>query len=124
MEDEHMAWKRLVKVNKLRENAPKMVPKGIRTYTVVMFEGSPLVTNGLCRHMRWPLGWGGKVNADGCLQCPLHQTQHHLPSGKLSKWSPFPIWPFYGRILGKLSRRKDLTMYDSRIVDGWIEADV
>ena len=72
MEDEHMAWKRLVKVNKLRENAPKMVPKGIRTYTVVMFEGSPLVTNGLCRHMRWPLGWGGKVNADGCLQCLLH----------------------------------------------------
>ena len=107
-----MAWKRLVKVNKLRENAPKMVPKGIRTYTVVMFEGSPLVTNGLCRHMHWPLGWGGKVNADGCLQCPSTKPSI-ISRARALRVVALPGPSFYGRILGKLSRRKDLTMYDS-----------
>ena len=52
-------------------------------------------TEALCRHMRWPLAYGGKVK-DDCITCPLHQTTHNIETGELIEWSPFPLFPPYG----------------------------
>ena len=57
-------------------------------------------TEALCRHMRWPLAYGGKVK-DDCITCPLHQTTHNIESGELIEWSPFPLFPPYVQTLSQ-----------------------
>ena len=85
-----------------------------------MHEDNYFATEALCRHMRWPLAWGAKVG-DDCIRCPLHQTTHKIDDGELVEWSPFPLFPPYGKIVGKMSKQKDLTVYDTRINDSNIE---
>ena len=80
-------------------------------------------TEALCRHMRWPLAYGGKVK-DDCIICPLHQTTHNVETGELIEWSPFPIFPPYGKLVGKFSKQKDLEIYETRLKDGNIEVNI
>ena len=77
-----------------------MITSGLRVYMATRINGEVIVTEGLCRHMRWPLGIGGKIK-DDCIRCPLHQTTHSLPDGQLKEWSPFPLFPS----LWKVSRK-------------------
>ena len=80
-------------------------------------------TEALCRHMRWPLAYGAKVK-DDCIRCPLHQTTHKIDTGELVEWSPFPLLPLYGKLVGKFSRKKDLKIYETRVKDGNIEINI
>jgi nitrite reductase/ring-hydroxylating ferredoxin subunit len=86
-------------------------------------DGSFIATEGLCRHMRWPLAVGGKIK-DGCIRCPLHQTTHDLSNGELVEWSPFPLLPAYGRLVGKMSKQKDLHIYNTRIEGDHLQVEM
>jgi len=77
-------------------------------------------TEALCRHMRWPLAWGAKIE-DDCVRCPLHQTTHKLEDGSLVEWSPFPLLPAYGKLVGAMSKKKDLGIYEVRDHDGMVQ---
>ena len=118
-----MVWKNAIKTKKLKPGKTKMVTLGIKTLMVGQFEDEYFATEGLCRHMRWPLAWGGKIK-DGCIRCPLHQTTHHIDDGSLEEWSPFPIFPAYGKILGKLSKPKDLKVYQTRVEGDFIQVQL
>ena len=118
-----MEWRDAVRVSKLRVDKPKMVNIGLKTLMVVFSDGKYHATEGLCRHMRWPLGLGGKVQ-DGCIRCPLHQTTHRLDDGDLVEWSPFPIFPLYGKVVGKLSKKKDLPLYDTRVSGEYVQVKI
>ena len=50
-----MEWKNAIKVSKLKPDKPKMVNIGLKTLMVVLCNGEYHATEGLCRHMRWPL---------------------------------------------------------------------
>ena len=114
------SWKRLVRLKRIRENKAKMVTKGIHTYTVTKYDDQIFVHEGLCKHIKWPLGIGGKIE-DGCIKCPLHQSRYNLENGKVKDWSPFPLFPAYGRLLGKLVKPRNLKRFVSRIEGEWIE---
>ena len=43
-------------------------------------------TGALCKHMAWPLAWGGKIG--DCITCPLHQSKYDICSGDVKEWSP------------------------------------
>jgi len=118
-----MEWKNAVRVSKLKPNKPKMVNIGFKTLMLVQYNGEYHATEGLCRHMRWPLGLGGKVK-DGCVTCPLHQTTHKLEDGSLVEWSPFPLFPLYGKMIGKLSKKKDLPLYETRIEGEYVQVKI
>ena len=118
-----MHWKNAIRLNKLKPDKPRMVTLGLKTLMIVKYEGKYHATEGLCRHMRWPLGLGGKVK-DGCIRCPLHQTTHCLEDGSLVEWSPFPIFPAYGKVVGKLSKKKDLPIYETRVKDGFVQVRI
>tara|TARA_B110000495_G_C22616106_1_gene367416 strand:- start:335 stop:616 length:282 start_codon:yes stop_codon:yes gene_type:complete len=77
-------------------------------------------TDALCRHMAWPLAYGGKIK-DGCITCPLHQTRYDLDNGEIKEWSPFPLFPMYGKLLGKMRRPSSLAIHTARELDGWVE---
>ncbi|MBT60191.1 MAG: hypothetical protein CMA63_01390 [Euryarchaeota archaeon] len=119
-EGEPMAWKNALKSKRLKPGKSKMVTIGLNTFMVGQLDDTYFATEGLCRHMRWPLAWGGKIK-DGCIRCPLHQTTHHLSDGSLVEWSPFPLIPAYGKLLGKLSKPKDLKIFETRVEGDYIQ---
>ena len=118
-----MQWRDAVRVSKLVPDSPKMVTVGLKVLMLVYTNGNYHATEGLCRHMRWPLGLGGKVK-DGCVTCPLHQTTHKLEDGSLVEWSPFPLFPPYGKMIGKLSKKKDLPLYETRIEGEYVQIKI
>jgi hypothetical protein len=39
-------------------------------------------------------------------------------------WSPFPLFPLYGRILAKISKKKDLPLYETRVEDDYVQVRI
>ena len=118
-----MQWKNAIRLTKLKPEKPKMVNLGLKTLMIEEYGGKYHATEGLCRHMRWPLGLGGKVK-DGCITCPLHQTRHRLDDGCLEEWSPFPLFPPYGKLVGKMSKKKDLPLYETRVEGDYVQVRI
>ena len=118
-----MQWKNAIRLTKLKPEKPKMVNLGLKTLMIVEYGGKYHATEGLCRHMRWPLGLGGKVK-DGCITCPLPQTRHRLDDGCLEEWSPFPLFPPYGKLVGKMSKKKDLPLYETRVEGDYVQVRI
>ena len=117
---EHMTWKNALKTKRLKPGKTKMVTFGLKTVMVGQIGDYYIATEGLCRHMRWPLAWGGKIE-DGCVRCPLHQSTYHLEDGAVKEWSPFPLFRPYGKLVGKVSRKKDLKIYETRVKDNFLQ---
>lgn len=117
-----MKWNNAIKARRLKDGKKKMVTVRGKMIMVGRQDGALFATEALCRHMRWPLAWGGKVE-DGCVRCPLHQTTHKIEDGSLQEWAPFPLFPPFGKVVGKLSRQKDLTIYPVREHEGMIQVE-
>ncbi len=113
-------WHPVIKSEKLKLGKKKMLRIGLKSLMVVRESFRIYATDALCRHMAWPLAYGGKIN-DECITCPLHQTRYDLNSGEIKEWSPFPLFPLYGRILGSLRRPSPLVVHETRELDGWVE---
>jgi len=115
-----MTWHVAIKAKRLKPGKKKMVTVAKKMVLIGQTEDGYFASEALCRHMRWPLAYGGKVK-DGCIRCPLHQTTHNLDDGSLVEWSPFPLFPPYGKLVGKFSKQKDLKVYDTRLQDENVE---
>ncbi|MDG1538345.1 MAG: Rieske 2Fe-2S domain-containing protein [Candidatus Poseidonia sp.] len=118
-----MTWHNAIKSKRLKEGKKKMLTVKGKLLMVTRQPEGLHATEALCRHMRWPLAYGGKIK-DGCIRCPLHQTTHRLEDGALEEWSPFPLIPSYGRLIGKLSKPKELKIYPIRELDGYVQVDL
>ena len=118
-----LTWHVALKLSKLRPGKKKMINIAKNILMVGQDSDGYFATEALCRHMRWPLAYGGKVK-DGCVTCPLHQTTHQIDDGSLVDWSPFPIFPPYGKLVGKMSKKKDLKIYDTRVKNGNLEVRI
>ena len=113
-------WKDAIALKKLKPGKKKMINVGTKMVLIGMYQNEIFATEALCRHMRWPLAWGAKVK-DDCIRCPLHQTTHSIKDGELKEWSPFPLFPPYGKLVGKMSRQKNLKIYQTRVVDSKVQ---
>ncbi len=118
-----MSWHIAFEENKLKVGKKKMLTIAKHLIVIGRTEVGYFAIEALCRHMRWPLAYGGKVK-DGCIRCPLHQTTHKIDSGELIEWSPFPLFPPYGKLVGKLSKKKDLKIYKTRLSNGNLEVEI
>ena len=113
-------WRDALPVRKLKSGKKKMITVDKKMILIGLHDDQYFATEALCRHMRWPLAWGAKVK-DDCIRCPLHQTTHRIDDGELVEWSPFPLFPPYGKLVGKMSKQKDLKIYQTRIQDSKIQ---
>ncbi|MGB0802500.1 MAG: Rieske (2Fe-2S) protein [Candidatus Poseidoniaceae archaeon] len=118
-----MTWHVAIKQSKLKPGKKKMRTVAKKMVLIGQTDDSYFATEALCRHMRWPLAWGGKIS-DDCVRCPLHQTTHNLSDGSLVEWSPFPLFPPYGRLVGKMSKKKDLPIYETRISGEYLQVRI
>ena len=109
-----------MKSKKLKNGKKKMRMVKGKMLMLARHDGLLHATEALCRHMRWPLAYGATIK-DGCVRCPLHQTTHQLDDGALVEWSPFPLLPSYGRLVGAMSKKKDLKIYEVREHDGHVQ---
>jgi nitrite reductase/ring-hydroxylating ferredoxin subunit len=115
-----MTWHNAMKSKKLKNGKKKMRMVKGKMLMLARHDGLLHATEALCRHMRWPLAYGATIK-DGCVRCPLHQTTHQLDDGALVEWSPFPLLPSYGRLVGAMSKKKDLKIYEVREHDGHVQ---
>ena len=113
-------WHQVIRSDKLKLGKKKMRNIGLKSIMLLRQESTVHATDALCRHMAWPLAYGGKVK-DDCVTCPLHQTRYDLNNGEVKEWSPFPLFPLYGRFLGSLRRPSPLVVHETRELDGWVE---
>ena len=120
MEGSQSQWKRVMKSAKLKMGKKKMKNVGLTSIMLIRTENGLHATGALCRHMWWPLAYGGKVE-DGCVRCPLHQSTYHLEDGGVKEWSPFPLFPPYGRLLARMRKKRLLRIHEVREIDEWIE---
>ena len=109
-----------MKSSKMKSGKKKMKNIGLRSIMILRDDNGIHATDALCRHMAWPLAFGGKIK-DGCITCPLHQTRYDLNDGVVQEWSPFPLFPLYGKLLGKMRRPSPLAIHTTRELDGWVE---
>jgi hypothetical protein len=55
---------------------------------------------------------------------PTSPNNTSVGHGKLVEWSPFPIFPAYGKLLGKMSKKKDLHIYSTRIEGDFLQVQI
>ena len=115
-------WHVAIKQSKLKVGKKKMRTVAKKLVLIGQTEEGYFATEALCRHMRWPLAWGAKVE-DDCVRCPLHQTTYNLDDGSVVEWSPFPLLPLYGKLVGAMSKKKDLRIYEVRDHEGMIQVN-
>lgn len=118
-----MTWHVAIRQSKLKPGKKKMITIAKKLVLIGQTDESYFATEALCRHMRWPLSYGAKVEGD-CIRCPLHQTTHNIEDGSLVEWSPFPLFPPYGKLVGKLSKKKELKIYKTRVNNGNVEIQI
>ncbi|MAK96179.1 MAG: Rieske 2Fe-2S domain-containing protein [Candidatus Thermoplasmatota archaeon] len=118
-----MTWHVAIKKSKMKPGKKKMLTVAKKLVLLGQMGEEFFATEALCRHMRWPLAYGAKVK-DDCIRCPLHQTTHRIDTGEMVEWSPFPLFPPYGKLVGKLSKQKDLKIYQTRVNNGNIEVKI
>ena len=113
-------WKKVMKSSRLKTGQKKMRTVGRTPIMLLRTEDKIHATGALCKHMGWPLSWGGKVDED-CITCPLHQSRYELETGEVCDWSPFPMLPAYGRLVGSMRKKRPLQVHEVRETEGWIE---
>lgn len=110
---------KLFPLAELPEGARRVVEVGLRRVLVLNVKGEIFAVENSCPHMRFPLK-DGRVTEDCGIICPFHHSAFDLKTGDVKEWSPWP--PGIGRVLGAISRRKALPVYDTRVEDDclWI----
>ena len=126
-EEENRPWSKVIKSERLKIGQKKMRSvkertggKRRRNVLLARTETGLHATGALCKHMAWPLAWGGKIEGD-CITCPLHQSKYDICSGDVNEWSPFPRLAMYGKILASMRKERALEVHEARDVDGWVE---
>lgn len=109
----------LAKVADLGESGVTVVQKTPHgTLAVGISEGEPFAVSNRCRHLGASLG-RGKVDSDGCLECPWHGALFDVGSGEMTRGPQGAFKPIAGVVKGTLGSFK-LKTFPVEIRDGEI----
>lgn len=78
-------------------------------------EGKPFAVSNKCRHLFASLG-KGRVDGDGCLECPAHKALYDVGSGKMVRGPQGAFKPIAGAIKSTAGARK-LKTFDVELRD-------
>ncbi len=110
---------RLVGLDELGESQVTVVedtPHG--ALAVGLSGGEPFAVSNRCRHLFASLG-KGKVDADGCLECPWHAATYDVSTGKMVRGPQGAFKPIAGAVKGTMGSRA-LKTYPVQVRDGAI----
>lgn len=110
---------RLVSVDALGDSQVTVVedtPHG--DLAVGISNGEPFAVSNRCRHLFASLG-KGRVDEDGCLECPSHQALYDVATGKMTRGPQGLFKPIAGPVKATMGARS-LTTYEVELRDGAI----
>jgi nitrite reductase/ring-hydroxylating ferredoxin subunit len=110
---------RLVAVEDLDESQVTVVqgtPHG--ALAVGVSSGKPFAVSNRCRHLFAPLG-NGRVNEDGCLECPWHHALYDVATGEMVRGPQGVFKPLAGAVKATTGARA-LGTFAVEIRDGAI----
>lgn len=116
-----MAWMKALAANALPEGSRQVVSLEGQKVLLIHHQNAYYATAHACPHMKLPLT-KGEITEDCALVCPFHKSAFDLKTGDVKAWSPWP--PVLGKLLGKVSREKALTIYPSKLEDDHIWVDL
>lgn len=114
---------RLIGVDELGESQVAVVPDTPHgALAVGISGGEPFAVSNRCRHLFASLG-KGRVNADGCLECPLHKALYDVRDGHMTRGPQGVFKPIAGAVKGTVGARS-LKTYPVLLRDGaiWLAA--
>lgn len=112
-----MKWIKVLAQEALPNETRKVVKASNHTILLLHHEEQIYAVDNACPHLKLPLQ-GGKITEDNAIVCPWHHSAFDLQSGAVKDWSPWP--PGVGRVLGKISKEKALTVFPTRVEEGSI----
>lgn len=112
-----MNWTKTIPADQLSPGDRQVIK--LETISLLLLNHSNKIyaINSICPHLKLPLK-KGKITADGAIVCPWHRSEFDLDTGKVKTWCPWP--PAMGKLLGKVSTEKSLSVFPTRIEDGQI----
>jgi len=112
-----MSFKSVMKLESLQqENRQVIVVEGIKIL-LVLHNDQVHAVQAQCPHMKFPLT-KGTITDENTIICPLHRSEFDLCTGETKCWTPWP--PVIGKLLGKVSKEKNLKVYPTQIENGQI----
>jgi nitrite reductase/ring-hydroxylating ferredoxin subunit len=84
-------------------------------------DGAPFAVGNLCRHQLAKLG-RGRVNDDGCLECPWHRADYDVRTGAMRSGPKGRVFGFkpYSAAIEKFGQVAKLRTFDVEVRDGAI----
>ncbi|QRN02468.1 Rieske 2Fe-2S domain-containing protein [Legionella sp. MW5194] len=112
-----MIWKEALALEQLRNQQRHVANIDGNKILFLWHKDKVHALSSQCPHFKLPLT-KGTITEQNTIVCPFHKSEFDLDSGKVACWSPWP--PAIGKLLGKVSSSKSLTIYPTRIEEGKI----
>ncbi len=112
-----MSWTQILPVDKLASGDRQVIKLEAISLLLLNHDNKIYAIKNVCPHLKLPLK-KGKITPEGTIVCPWHRSEFDLDTGEVQTWCPWP--PAVGKLLGKVSTEKALTVFPTRIEDGQI----
>jgi nitrite reductase/ring-hydroxylating ferredoxin subunit len=107
-----MNWTKALRLDELNETPRKVIHLEGAKILVLKHQEKIHAIAHACPHFKLPLT-KGQISDDCAIICPFHKSAFDLETGDVKEWSPWP--PVVGKVLGKLSSKKTLKVYPTKI---------
>lgn len=115
-----MSWMPAIPLNELKQVIRHKLKLNNHDILLLWHQNEVHAIQAKCPHLNLPL-IKGELTKDCAIICPFHKSTFDLKSGDVACWSPWP--PVIGKLLGKVSKEKELTVYQTRIDGDMILVD-
>ncbi|WP_133128671.1 Rieske (2Fe-2S) protein [Legionella nagasakiensis] len=116
-----MTWTPALPLNELKQALRQRLTINDQDVLFLWHQNEVHAIESKCPHLKLPLT-KGKLTDDCAIICPFHKSAFNLKTGNVACWSPWP--PIVGKLLGKVSKEKQLKIYSTRIEEDmvWVDA--
>lgn len=112
-----MTFKSAIKLNQLQTEQRSSITIDGHKILLIWHQEKVYAIQAQCPHLKLPLTKGA-LTEQCSIVCPFHKSEFDLTTGKTKCWSTWP--PVVGALLGKVSKEKDLKVYETKIENEYI----
>lgn len=116
-----MAWAPTLSLLELKQSQRHKMTINHQSILLLWHQDTVHAIQSQCPHLKLPL-MKGTLTDDCAIICPFHKSAFDLKTGDVACWSPWP--PVVGKLLGQISKEKQLKVYPTRIENEMIYIDV
>lgn len=116
-----MKWYDVIEFDKLQQEQRHTTTINNQKILVLWHQEKVYAITSQCPHFKLPLTKGQLTDTNSII-CPFHKSEFDLKNGDIRCWSPWPAG--VGKVLGKISKPKKLTIYPTRIEGNSVQVEI